>query len=102
MYFYFSNLSWWLIIALNFIGFFIFMFGMILGASYKINIGKEHPIFVLLEFFGGVVTSISFIIMFLSFGIVAGLIFILIFFPITTPVVAGLIELVKKILWPKI
>ena len=92
MYFYFDDLAWWLIILINLIGFFIFMFGVKFEAILK----ERNPILEFLQFLGGIIILASFAAMFLAFGIRAGLMFIPIFWFIITPIVGTLIELVQK------
>lgn len=85
----FTNLYWWLIIILNFIGYLIFLFGLKANKKYSL----KHSLTEIIEFFGGVITFISFVLMFWFFGIVNGLILILIFWFVITTITRILIEI---------
>ena len=86
---FFSNLHWWLIIVLNFVGFIIFSFGLKLNKKDLI----KKPLAEIIEFFGGIIILASFALMFWLFGIISGLILIPIFWLIVTPIVGILLEL---------
>lgn len=69
-----NNLGWWLIIILNFAGYFIFRFGS----------SKNGILSPLVEFIGGTILLISFVLMGFVFGMKEVVILIIIFMlPIT-------------------
>lgn len=84
-----NNIYWWLILLANFFGYFIFRFGMISRGNLK----------TLIEFTGGILLLTSFILMFLFFGIKSGIILILIFLFVSTPIVEISIGKIEKKLY---
>lgn len=83
---FFNSIGWWSIIALNFVGYFGLRFGMVSrGASRK-----------KIEFVGGLILSLSFILMFIFEGIKSGLILIPIFWIVVTPIIELLIGKIDK------
>jgi cellobiose-specific phosphotransferase system component IIC len=85
----FSNLQWWLIIIINLIGHLIFLFGL---KSIKVDY-LRWPFSEIIEFMGGVMVAISFVIMFWVFGIIDVLILMAIFWFIITPITRLLIKI---------
>ncbi|XOA43056.1 MAG: hypothetical protein ACKKMO_01110 [Candidatus Nealsonbacteria bacterium] len=85
----FTDLHWWLIIILNFIGYLIFLFGVKANKEDSLR----QPFAEIIEFFGGTTVFISFVLMFWLFGIVNGLMLILIFWFVITPIVRFLIRI---------
>ena len=86
-----NNLVWWLIILLNLLGYFMFRFGIISRGHLR------SPI----EFLGGTLLTISFIVMFILFGFKSGLILIPIFWIITTPLTEISVGRIYKTLYGK-
>lgn len=84
---FFENPSFWLVALLNASGYLIFRLGMI---HLRAVSGT------LIEFVGGVLILASFILMFLTNGVWAGLILIPIFWFVVTPVVEIILESVAK------
>lgn len=89
MIMHFTNLHWWLIIILNFIGYFILLFG--LRANTKDSL--RHPLVEIIKFLGGTIVFISFVLMFWFFGIVSLIILILAFWFVITPIVRILVKI---------
>ena len=85
---YFNDLRWWLIILFNFIVYFLLMFGVKFGVRFE----NRSPLMAIIEFVGGTITFASFVAMFWFFGIKSGLILILIFWLVITPIVGILVK----------
>lgn len=84
--FYPNTIEWWFVIVANVLGYFILRFGVI-------SRGAKREI---IQFFGGTVLVVSFILMFVFFGIKAGLVLIPIFGLVITPTVELIIGRVNK------
>ena len=84
--FYINTIGWWLIIVANVLGYFVLRFGII-------SRGLKREI---IQFFGGTVLLISFILMFAFFGLKAGLVLTPIFGLVTTPIVELIIGRINK------
>jgi len=81
-----NNFGWWSIVFFNQISYVVFRFGMISwGSANKV-----------VEFLGGTFVLISFVLMFLIYGIKSGLMLVPIFWFIVTPIGELLISFVKK------
>lgn len=86
-----NSIGWWLIILLNFIGFFILNFGTISNGARK-EITKAV---------GAFITTASFILMLIFFGWINTIILLLILWIIVTPMVMALLKLMEKKLYPE-
>lgn len=82
----FDNFFWWLIVSVNFIGYFLGRFGMM-------SRGRLRSI---IEFVGWIITIISFIWMWLQFSFGQFLILIPIFIFLTRTLVEGVIEIIYR------
>lgn len=85
-----NDLGWWLIIFLNFVGYFILSFSSISNGTLK---EVEKAI-------GTLLTTISFILMLIFFGFINSVILMLILWIVITPVVMILIKQLEKKLFP--
>lgn len=85
-----NNLGWWLIILLNFVGYFILSFGSISNGTLK---EAEKAI-------GMLITTLSFILMLIFFGFVSSIALMLILWIVITPIVMVLITQLEKKLFP--
>ena len=81
-----NNFSWWLIIILGLISYFIFRYGMTSRGNLK----------EIISFLGGILLLLSFILMFLLFGIKSGVIYILIFWVVITPINEIILQKVRN------
>jgi len=84
-----NNLDWLLIVILNFFAYFVFRFGGISKGDSK----------EIIEFIGGTLILISFVWMFISKGLLSGVVLIIIFWVIVTPITEILIERIKRKIW---
>ncbi len=82
---FYQNIIWWFILLIGFIGYFTFRFGIISRGSKK----------DLIEFIGGTILAISFVAMFFL-GWRIGLLYILIFWFVITPINEIIISKIKK------
>lgn len=82
-----DNLLWWLLILLNFASYFTYSYGQMLNIGYVI------------QFVGGAFFILSFVAMFIFFGIWSGIILILLAFILVAPIVGLLIARIGKKLY---
>ena len=85
-----NNFGWWLIIFLNFVGYFILRFAIISNGTLK-EVDKA---------IGTILTTISFILMLIFFGFVSSILLMLILWIVITPIVMVLIKQLEKRLYP--
>ena len=84
-----NSFGWWLIIFLNFVGYFILRFGIISNGAQKETIKAV----------GTLLTTISFILMLIFFGFVSSIVLMLILWVVITPIVMVLIKQLEKRLY---
>lgn len=84
-----DNVGWWLILLWNFVSYFIYSFGNISRGNSKL----------LIEFVGGALFFLSFVAMFIFFGLWSGLILMAITFMLVSPIVGLLIAHIEKKLY---
>jgi len=84
-----TDIHWWLIIVLNFIGYLLFSFGLKIS---KREILRNY-LAEIIEFTGGIVVFTSFALIFWFFGTISGLMLILIFWFVIIPIVRILIKI---------
>lgn len=79
-----NNSYWWLLILLNFASYFTYSYGQIIGKSKVI------------QFVGGAFFILSFVAMFIFFGLWSGIILMLLAFALVAPIVGLLIARTEK------
>ncbi len=84
-----NNFYWWLLVLLNFASYLIYSFGNISRGNSKI----------LIQFAGGALFVLSFILMFVLFGLWSGVILILLAFALVAPIVGLLMARLEKKLY---
>ncbi|NQU83860.1 MAG: ABC transporter ATP-binding protein [Parcubacteria group bacterium] len=85
-----NDLGWWLIIFLNFVGYFILSFSSISNGTLK-EVDKA---------IGTLLTTISFVLMLIFFGLVSSIILMAILWVVITPIVMVIIKQLEKKLFP--
>jgi len=87
---YINNFSWWLIIFLNFVGYFILRFAMISNGSLK-EVDKAVGI---------ILTTASFVLMLVFFGFVQMVLLLFILWIFITPLVMFTLNKIENKLYP--
>lgn len=86
----FSNIGWWLIILLNFIGYFVIRFAKISDGALK----------EVVEIVGMILTIASFVLMLIFFGFIQMVLLLFILWIIVTPLVMFVLSKIENKLYP--